>query len=55
MLESSTLRDHKVEILVVLAREIWRAHYPDIISAQQIEYMLAGCCKPALTPRVTTR
>ncbi len=30
-----------VEPLVALAREIWYAHYPDIIGAAQIEYMLA--------------
>jgi len=30
-----------VEVLVALAREIWRAHYPAIISTAQIEYMLA--------------
>jgi len=29
-----------VERLVVLAREIWYAHYPAIISVAQIEYML---------------
>lgn len=27
--------------LIVLAHEIWRAHYPGIISVAQIEYMLA--------------
>ena len=27
--------------LIALAREIWRRHYPSIISAAQIEYMLA--------------
>ena len=30
-----------VEVLVALAREIWRAHYPAIIGTAQIEYMLA--------------
>ena len=29
-----------VEPLAVLAREIWYAHYPAIIGAAQIEYML---------------
>ena len=31
-----------IKELITLAAEIWRAHYPDIISAAQIEYMLAG-------------
>jgi ribosomal protein S18 acetylase RimI-like enzyme len=30
-----------VEPLFVLAREIWHAHYPAIVSMAQIEYMLA--------------
>jgi GNAT superfamily N-acetyltransferase len=29
-----------IETVGALAREIWRAHYPSIISAAQIEYML---------------
>ncbi len=36
-----------VEALCVLAAEIWRAHYPAIISAAQIEYMLAQRYDPA--------
>ena len=32
--------------LVVLAREIWHAHYPAIISVDQIEYMLAQRYSP---------
>ncbi len=32
--------------LVALAREIWHAHYPDIISHDQIEYMLAQRYSP---------
>lgn len=35
------LDEHDVELVAALAREIWRAHYPGIISAAQIEYMLA--------------
>ncbi len=30
-----------VDELIALAGEIWRRHYADIISAAQIEYMLA--------------
>ena len=43
---SLTIAD--VERLCALAAEIWRAHYPAIISAAQIEYMLAGRYNPAL-------
>lgn len=35
------LEDGDVETVAALAREIWRAHYPGIISVAQIEYMLA--------------
>jgi ribosomal protein S18 acetylase RimI-like enzyme len=35
------LRATDVPALAMLAREIWRAHYPGIISRAQIEYMLA--------------
>jgi len=35
------LREADIPVLCALAGEIWRAHYPGIISAAQIEYMLA--------------
>src|SRR5690242_11377516 len=35
------LRAADVPLLAALARDIWRAHYPGIISVAQIEYMLA--------------
>lgn len=35
------LEDGDVEAVSVLAREIWHAHYPGVISVAQIEYMLA--------------
>ena len=35
-----------VETLCALAREIWRAHYPPIIGADQTEYMLAQRYSP---------
>lgn len=38
-IEPLALRD--VERVSALAREIWFAHYPGIISVEQIEYMLA--------------
>ncbi len=34
------LLDAEVPVLCALAREIWRTHYPGIISEAQIEYML---------------
>lgn len=37
-----------VEAMCALAAEIWRAHYPAIISAAQIEYMLAQRYDPAV-------
>lgn len=39
--EIRALQDGEVAALAALAREIWRAHYPGIISEAQIEYMLA--------------
>ena len=35
------LQDTEIPALTALAAEIWRAHYPGIISVAQIEYMLA--------------
>lgn len=40
------LADGDVETVAALAREIWRAHYPGIISVAQIEYMLAARYEP---------
>jgi diamine N-acetyltransferase len=37
-----------VAVLCALAAEIWRAHYPAIISPAQIEYMLAQRYDPAI-------
>jgi diamine N-acetyltransferase len=34
------LRDDETPALAALARDIWHAHYPGIISVAQIEYML---------------
>ena len=41
------LKDADVERLAALAREIWYAHYPAIISTAQIEYMLEQRYRPA--------
>jgi GNAT superfamily N-acetyltransferase len=37
-----------IEPLIALAREIWYAHYPAIISTAQVEYMLRQRYDPAL-------
>ena len=37
-----------IDAVCALAAEIWRAHYPAIISAAQIEYMLAQRYNPAI-------
>ena len=42
------LAPRDVEPLCVLAREIWRAHYPPIIGTAQTEYMLAQRYQPAI-------
>ncbi len=38
--EIRALHESEISALCALAREIWRAHYPGIISVAQIEYML---------------
>ena len=38
--EIRALAEADIEAVGALAREIWRAHYPGIISSAQIEYML---------------
>jgi diamine N-acetyltransferase len=40
------LASREVERIVALAGEIWRRHYPGIISAAQIEYMLEQRYRP---------
>lgn len=34
------LADDDIDVLIPLARRIWHAHYPDIITVGQIDYML---------------
>jgi hypothetical protein len=38
-----------------LAGRVWRAHYPGIISAEQIEYMLAQRYRPVLVKQFIAR
>jgi ribosomal protein S18 acetylase RimI-like enzyme len=42
------LETQEIECVSALAREIWLAHYPGIISVEQIEYMLAQRYVPAV-------
>ncbi len=42
------LADGDIEAVAALARGIWHAHYPGIISVAQIEYMLAQRYDPAV-------
>ncbi len=42
------LAEADIEAVGALAREIWRAHYPGIISSAQIEYMLDERYSPAV-------
>jgi ribosomal protein S18 acetylase RimI-like enzyme len=54
-IEISALRLDEAEALVELAGQIWRAHYPGIISAAQIEYMLAQRYRPVLVRQFIAR
>jgi len=49
------LRLDEADALVELAGRVWRAHYPAIISAQQIEYMLVQRYKPDLVRQFVAR
>jgi len=54
-IEFGLLRMEEAEALVELAARIWRDHYPDIISVEQIEYMLAQRYKPGLVRQLIAR
>jgi GNAT superfamily N-acetyltransferase len=49
------LRDTEVEPLIRLAEQVWRAHYPGIISPEQIDYMLAQRYKAPLVRQLMAR
>lgn len=49
------LRMDEAESVVDLAGRTWRAHYLGIISAEQIEYMLAQRYKPGLVRQLIAR
>jgi ribosomal protein S18 acetylase RimI-like enzyme len=45
-----------IPAIVTLGERVWRAHYPGIISAEQIDYMLArGYARGALAPFFASR
>jgi diamine N-acetyltransferase len=48
VVDVAPLEARDAETIVELAGEIWRAHYADIISGAQIEYMLRQRYDPAL-------
>lgn len=53
--EISPLRLDEVDDLVELAGSIWRAHYPGIISLEQIDHMLEQRYRPALVRQYMAR
>ncbi|HNQ05495.1 MAG TPA: GNAT family N-acetyltransferase [Thiobacillaceae bacterium] len=53
--EFGRLRMEEAEALVELAGLIWRKSYPGMISAAQIEYMLAQRYKPGLVRQLLAR
>lgn len=53
--EISPLRLDEAEAVVALAGRVWRAHYPSIISAEQIEYMLEQRYRPILVKQFIAR
>jgi GNAT superfamily N-acetyltransferase len=54
-IEISPLRLDEVEALVELAGRIWRAHYPGIISLEQIDHMLEQRYRPVLVRQFIAR
>lgn len=54
-IEISPLRLDEAEAVVELAGRVWRAHYPSIISPEQIEYMLEQRYRPVLVKQFIAR
>jgi len=54
-IEISLLRPDEAEALVDLAGRVWRAHYPSIISPEQIDYMLEQRYRPVLVRQFIAR
>jgi diamine N-acetyltransferase len=49
------LRASEVDMLIELAGAVWRAHYPGLITPEQIEYMLAERYKAPLVRQLMAR
>lgn len=54
-IEIAALRPDEAEAVVDLAGRVWRAHYPGIISPEQIEYMLEQRYRPVLVRQFLAR
>lgn len=54
-IEIGPLRPDEAEAVVALAGRVWRAHYPGIISPEQIEYMLEQRYRPVLVRQFLAR
>jgi ribosomal protein S18 acetylase RimI-like enzyme len=54
-IEIGPLHLDEAEAVVELAGRVWRAHYPGIIGAEQIEYMLAQRYRPVLVRQFIAR
>ncbi len=54
-IEISALHLDEADALAALARDIWHAHYPAIISRAQIDYMLDQRYKPGLVKQLLAR
>ncbi len=54
-IEIGPLRLDEAEAVVELAGRVWRAHYPRIISSEQIEYMLEQRYRPVLVKQFIAR
>ncbi len=54
-IEIKPLRLDEAEAVVELAGRVWRAHYPGIISPEQIEYMLEQRYRPVLVKQFIAR
>ena len=54
-IEIGPLHPEEAEALAELAGRVWRAHYPGIITPDQIEYMLAQRYRPLLVRQFIAR
>ena len=54
-IEIGPLHPEEAEALAELAGRVWRAHYPGIITPEQIEYMLAQRYRPVLVRQFIAR